>query len=193
MFLTINSYNRKKKWQLTAPHGVNIAIVGGLIAGLIAFFLCCTCVCATCFYCGKNTAQGTGLSTEEVQKWHTQMRIIEPYCSTREPELDTVWVLQGDGANGTADGSNMRSPNGSSTGGGGRLSPNPSPGRRSSHEDGGAMGGGIGGGGGGGGMGHGHGDDGGMGGGGGGRHGGGQNNKNKKPGQKKSGTKGSKK
>ena len=184
-----------KKWQLTAPHGVNIAIVGGLIAGLIAFFLCCTCVCATCFYCGKNTAQGTGLSTEEVQKWHTQMRIIEPYCSTREPELDTVWVLQGDGASGTAmDGSsNMRSPNGSSTGGGGRLSPNPSPGRRSSHEDGGAMGGGIGGGGGGGGMGHGHGDDGGMGGGGGGRHGGGQNNKNKKPGQKKSGTKGSKK
>lgn len=163
--------------------------VGGLIAGLIAFFLCCTCVCATCSYVGKNTAQGTGLSREEVQKWHTQMRIIEPYCSTREPELDTVWVLQGDGGqNGGVEGA--RSPVGS----GGRLSPNPSPGRRSSHEDGGGMGGGIGGGGaGGGGMGHGHGDDGGMGGGGGGRHGGGQNNKNKKPGQKKSGTKGSKK
>lgn len=160
-----------------APHGVNIAIVGGLIAGLIAFFLCCTCVCATCFYCGKNTAQGTGLSTEEVQKWHTQMRIIEPYCSTREPELDTIWVLQD---NGSGDGA--RSPNSSS--GGGRLSPNPSPGRRSSHEDGGGMGMG-------GGMGHGD-HDGGMGGGGG-RHGGGQNNKNKKPGQKKSGSKGSKK
>ena len=77
-------YDFDDELDLTSSGGLNLLVVAALVAGIIAFALCCTCLCTCCFSYGKDTGQG--LSSEEVKRWNDQMRVIEPYCSSRLPE-----------------------------------------------------------------------------------------------------------
>ena len=62
--------------------GVNMAIVGGTIIGIIVIFLCCTCVGGWRFRSPEEV--------EDTMNWPRDHRIIEPYCSMRTPELEKI-------------------------------------------------------------------------------------------------------